>query len=1129
MYMKRSFYEEPDYAFGQAMLTLRTTLGLTQTNLAQLLGVSRKAVGQWEAGYAYPKTERLKALLAFAYQQQVFTSGHEAEEIRAFWKVAHQKVQINESWLSTLLNHQASPPTLVPVEAASGAEVGNAPIPAPTDGVLASQSGQRPLSIEPLGSRAPAASGPRMDWGEALDVPIFYGREGELATLAQWMVQERCRMVSVLGIGGIGKSALVTHAMRQLAEHFQVVLFRSLRDAPSCEALLEECLKVFDPQLLPRASPGLKGHLQLLLEQMRTQQVLLVLDNLESLLLEGDVRGSLRPGYEDYARLLQRVAETTHQSCLVLTSREKPTALRALEGRKRPVRTLRLEGLEVSACEQLLVSHELVGSPEERARLVERYGGNPLALNIVAETITGLFGGEINAFLSADTAIFGGIAELLEKQWGRLSPLEQMVLCWLAILREPVTLEELRSVLVTRLSPMQLLEAVDGLRRRSLIERGQRTGSFTLQSVVLEFVTDRLVSTASEEIRQGQLALLFSHGLSQAGAKEYVRQTQERLLLVPLLDLLRSVYGERALVFSPDERLLATGSWEGMVKMWDVERGTLLWTGWHAGGLVENLAFDSDGQRLASCGDDATIRIWDTTSGANIQTIAAHQGTLFAIAWSPDNTHLASGRFDGCIQIWELQGTQAATCVQTLTGHSNWTNGVAFAPNGSQLASGSWDGTVRLWDVASGRCLQTLEGHTDRIHTVAWSPDGRTVASAGFDAMIWLWDVPRGRYRVGLQGHTAPVYNIAFTPDSSRLLSVSEDQTLRVWDVESGSCESIIQGYAGAHYDVVWSPDGQRLASVGSDLLVTLWDVVSETLSRALHGHCWMVTGIGWSPDGQFLASAGWDNTIRLWNPGTGACMHILRDPDYSDTVFCNVAWSPDGQLLATGSYQHGVQVWEMTTQSRCWVGHAHPSFVRGLAWSPDGTYLASCGDDGTICLWHASDGKLLQTLQEHSARVSTVAWSPDGIWLASGGGGRHGGELFLWQAGNRKRVHTFEGQPHAVTAVVWNTLGDQLVSGDNDGMLRWWQVQSGQCLALQKAHQSMIHALKISPDGQLLASCSEDGTIKVWNLQSTELVRTLKRDRPYERLNITRTHGLTEAQKATLFALGAFEEAVRN
>src|SRR5207245_5340813 len=143
--------------------------------------------------------------------------------------------------------------------------------------------------------------------------------------------------------------------------------------------------------------------LSLLLDHLRAQRVLLVLDNLESLLLEGEVQGHLRPGYEGYARLVRSVAQTAHQSCLLLTSREKPIDLVPLEGSRKPVRALRLVGLEATACEQLLAEHELVGSPQEPARLVQRYEGNPLALRIVAETISDLFAGAIGPFLAQDT------------------------------------------------------------------------------------------------------------------------------------------------------------------------------------------------------------------------------------------------------------------------------------------------------------------------------------------------------------------------------------------------------------------------------------------------------------------------------------------------------------------------------------------------------------------------------------------------------------------------------------------------------------------------------------------------------------------------------------------------------
>jgi len=230
---------------------------------------------------------------------------------------------------------------------------------------------------------------------------------------------------------------------------------------------------VLAPNLLRDLPDSLEERLHLLLEQLRARRVLLVLDNLEMLLEEGEGTGRMRAGFEGYARLLRRMGEIRHQSCLLLTSREKPADLVPLEGSRKPVRALRLAGLDAEAGAKLLTEKDVVGSPHDRERLVEVYAGNPLALNIVAQTIVELFGGEISQFLSGGTTIFGSITELLEEQWARLSPLEQTVLSWLAILREPVTLEDLLAVLVDPLAHVQVLEAVDGLRRRSLIEQGR--------------------------------------------------------------------------------------------------------------------------------------------------------------------------------------------------------------------------------------------------------------------------------------------------------------------------------------------------------------------------------------------------------------------------------------------------------------------------------------------------------------------------------------------------------------------------------------------------------------------------------------------------------------------------------
>src|SRR5260370_18603638 len=206
--MKRSSYSERDYAFGQMILTLRTHIGLTQAGRAELLGVSRRAVAEWEAGSSHPKAEGLKQLIALGVQQQAFPAGREAEEIRTLWFAAHQKLLFDEAWFATLLGRPRPALTLLPSVPSEESQRGEVPAAQPTPGR-------------------------RVDWGEALAVPSFYDREREVASLTAWVVQERCRVVSVLGMGGIGKSALAVSLMHSVAPHFEVVLWRSLRDAPA--------------------------------------------------------------------------------------------------------------------------------------------------------------------------------------------------------------------------------------------------------------------------------------------------------------------------------------------------------------------------------------------------------------------------------------------------------------------------------------------------------------------------------------------------------------------------------------------------------------------------------------------------------------------------------------------------------------------------------------------------------------------------------------------------------------------------------------------------------------------------------------------------------------------------------
>src|SRR5947209_14557893 len=200
--MKVSSYRERDYAFGRVMLTLRTRLELTQTELAGILGVRRRAVIDWEGGLTYPKADHLKQFVVLAIERQAWPFGREAEEVRALWQAARQKVLLDEAWLDGLLSHIQAPPASQPAEGTS------VTAPPPPDALA-----------------SPFRGGPRVDWGDALAVTSFYGREWERDLLSEWVVEERCRVVSVVGQGGVGKSALAAKVMHRVAERFQVIIW----------------------------------------------------------------------------------------------------------------------------------------------------------------------------------------------------------------------------------------------------------------------------------------------------------------------------------------------------------------------------------------------------------------------------------------------------------------------------------------------------------------------------------------------------------------------------------------------------------------------------------------------------------------------------------------------------------------------------------------------------------------------------------------------------------------------------------------------------------------------------------------------------------------------------------------
>ncbi|MEM6839513.1 MAG: AAA family ATPase [Cyanobacteria bacterium P01_C01_bin.120] len=323
-----------------------------------------------------------------------------------------------------------------------------------------------------------------INWSQVPDVPVFYGREEELATLQTWTTAAAapCRLLMVLGPGGIGKTSLLVKLVEQIQSEFECLIWQSLRPAPSLETILQSWLGQFSDA--GDRSGDLYAQLSSLTEYLRTHRCLIVLDNLDTILQEGDFAGHYRKGYEPYGDLLRRLGEEQHQSCVLITSRESTKEIVMLDGPTRPVRSLDLPGLGQAAAG--ILQEAQLSDEKHWSQLIRIYRGNPLVLKIVASNIRELFGGSVSDFLKQRiTLITSDVSFLIEQQFQRLSTAEQDLLYALAKIREPVNVGRLQQELAPN-----ILQPLGSLVRRSLVEKS--AAGFTLRPVVMEYVCDRL-------------------------------------------------------------------------------------------------------------------------------------------------------------------------------------------------------------------------------------------------------------------------------------------------------------------------------------------------------------------------------------------------------------------------------------------------------------------------------------------------------------------------------------------------------------------------------------------------------------------------------------------------------------
>jgi WD40 repeat protein len=508
-----------------------------------------------------------------------------------------------------------------------------------------------------------------------------------------------------------------------------------------------------------------------------------------------------------------------------------------------------------------------------------------------------------------------------------------------------------------------------------------------------------------------------------------------------------------SLTFSPRGDTLAVGEEDGSVVMVNAA------TGEQTGNLTESsaiysLAFSPDGGTLAVGAGNGTVALWDTATDRPTHTLTEPNTSgidVNSVTFSPDGRTLAIG-FRNLVGLWNtVTDRPTATLIEAGTVDS-----MAYSPDGATLAVGDNDGTVGLWDTATNRRIHTLTEESS-VDSVAYSPDGATLAVGEEDGTVATWDIAADLPSTTLPEGSSPVNSVAFSPNGQTLAVGSEAGT-GIWDAATGN----LPGDSGVG-SVAFSPNGQTLAAGSADGGVALWDTSTGKLVLSLPDGS-AAQSVAFSADGKTLAVGKVNGTVNLWNTATGQQTGTLS---VTNAPVNGVAYSPVGSTLAVAAGDGSVSLWDTATGQRLKTA-VIANQVFSVAFGPGGRTLAAAGSGG-VDAWNLTNNKLILSLGTGSDAVS-VAFSPDGKTLAVGLGD---GTVELLDVATGRTTASFS-DGSGIMSVAFSPDGQTLAVGDGDGDLTLWSTATGQTIA-ELSESSAVNTLAFSPDGKQLAIAQRD------------------------------------------------------
>jgi WD40 repeat protein len=588
-------------------------------------------------------------------------------------------------------------------------------------------------------------------------------------------------------------------------------------------------------------------------------------------------------------------------------------------------------------------------------------------------------------------------------------------------------------------------------------------------------------------------------------------------MLKALANSARRVTVGKAVAFSTDGKVLATGADNGMVRLWDTDKAEVVDTfdtkgpvyavtfgreGVLAGGTgngstwlwnsvtgeqtrlrsrlptITTMTFSPDGAKLATAGDRGQVELWDAGKGRYIKAWGSHGGHIEVLAFSANGV-LATGDRDGKVALRDTRtGKGRVLPARRHFGGQSGVTALAFSPDGKILADGGPDGIVRLWSTATGKSITSFPGPRGRVGALAFSPEGTVLAVAGPDGTVGLWDTVTLAPIVTLPGRDE-VSALVFSPDGTRF--ASGGGLSKLWDNPIGrrvpmseSIQTVLDASTPRRRDVAFSEDGSTVGRT-AEFGVRVWNAGNrETVLVKDESDTAVLPPLALNSDGSSLAVGGGAAGVRLFDTVSGKQIRTLSGP----SELSSLAFGPDG-MLAGGGTQGRVWLWNGVSGRKIRMLRGGDTGVGALAFSPDGTVVAAANWSGVVSLWYTSTGNWIGDVDGVGFGESVLTFSPDGGVLAQS---TPDGAVRLLNVTSGEEITRLRGHVGEVHSVTFGPGGGTVMTGGTDGTVRLWEATNGEPMMELKGQTDVALALAFRDDG-FLAAVGADNSVVFWNL----------------------------------------------